>query len=70
MQLPEDPQVLIQDVKASGKRSALACARTDRKPLGMLKQEKTKKKRKLNLKHVTNTHLVQMFVGDQYTSID
>lgn len=60
----------MEDVKKAGKRSALAHARTDRKPLGMMKQEKTRKKRKINLKHVTNTHMAHMFMGDQFTSID
>lgn len=70
VQLPADLGKLAEDVTSMGMRSALAHAKNDRRPLGMLKQEKTKKKRKLNLRHVTNTHLAHLLTGQQFTSID
>jgi hypothetical protein len=71
VQLPADIGKLADDVTGMGMRSALAHAKNDRRPLGMLKQEKTKKKRKLNLKHVTNTHLTHLLTqGPQYATID
>jgi hypothetical protein len=69
VQLPSDPKDLAAGVEKHGMRSALAYAKTDRKPLGMMKQEKTKKKRKTNLRHMTNTHLAHLLDG-QFTSID
>jgi hypothetical protein len=68
-ELPSDPKDLAAGVEKHGMRSALAYAKTDRKPLGMMKQEKTKKKRKTNLRHMTNTHLAHLLDG-QFTSID
>lgn len=69
-QLPADLGKLADDVTGMGMRSALAHAKNDRRPLSMLKQEKTKKKRKLNLRHMTNTHLAHLLTDAQYTSID
>lgn len=52
-------------------RSALAMASRDRKaPMTGPKQERPKKKRKLNLRHITNTHMAHMLTDNQYTSID
>ena len=69
-QLPADLRKLADDVTIMGMRSALAHAKNDRRPMSMLKQQKTKKKRKLNLRHMTNTHLAHLLTDAQYTSID
>jgi hypothetical protein len=69
--LPSDPGELANEVTKLGMRSALANAdRSSRKAISMMKAEKVKKKRKLNLRHMTNTHLAHLLVDNQYTSID
>lgn len=68
-QLPADHSVLSEDVTKMGLRSALkSCTR---RAIGFLKQEKKpKKKRKLQIQHMTNTHLAHVLNDNQYTSID
>ena len=72
MQIPADIKDLQAEVsKLAGVRSALAIAARDRKaPMTGPKQERAKKKRKLNMKHITNTHLAHVIADSQFTSID
>jgi hypothetical protein len=72
-QLPLDPAELISSVKNLGMRSALANAASSRKPISLVKTERVKKKRKMNIRHMTNVHMADMLTGaeaQKYTSID
>lgn len=70
-QLPGDPQELAAAVGKLGLRSALLNSSTlSRKAATLVKQERPKKKRKMQLRHMTNTHLSHMLNAQQYTSID
>ena len=60
-------------MQALGMRSLLASAVSQRKPVALLKQEKSRKKRRMQVRHLTNTHLKEVFASAeaaQYTSID
>lgn len=70
-QLPAEPAELIADLTTKFKlRSALASVASTRKPIALLKAEKPKKKRKLNIRHITNTHMAHVLTDNQFTSID
>eukprot|EP00882_Tetradesmus_deserticola_P005977 GHRQ01006293.1.p1 GENE.GHRQ01006293.1~~GHRQ01006293.1.p1 ORF type:complete len:303 (+),score=132.82 GHRQ01006293.1:72-980(+) len=72
-QLPLDPAELIASLSGLGIRSALASAASSRKPISLVKTERVKKKRKMNIRHMTNVHMADMLTGadaQQYTSID
>eukprot|EP00879_Flechtneria_rotunda_P004507 GHRR01004762.1.p1 GENE.GHRR01004762.1~~GHRR01004762.1.p1 ORF type:complete len:290 (+),score=88.55 GHRR01004762.1:243-1112(+) len=72
-QLPNDPQELMVSLRHMGVRSALASVTSQRRPIALPKAERVKKKRKMQVRHMTNTHMAHMFTGaaaEQYTSID
>lgn len=73
LQLPLDPAELMASLSGLGMRSALASAVSSRKPISLVKAERVKKKRKMNIRHMTNVHMADMLTGadaQQYTSID
>lgn len=72
-QLPLDPAELMASLSGLGMRSALASAASSRKPISLVKAERVKKKRKMNIRHMTNVHMADMLTGadaQKYTSID
>lgn len=69
--LPSEPAELISDLTTKFKlRSALASVASTRKPIALLKADRPKKKRKLNIRHITNTHMAHVLTDNQFTSID
>lgn len=71
-QPPSEPSELIEDLTAKFKlRSAMANLVSSRKPIALMKADKPKKKRKLNIRHITNVHMAHLLADTaQYTSID
>ncbi|KAF8069496.1 hypothetical protein HT031_001612 [Scenedesmus sp. PABB004] len=72
-QLPAEPGELIASLGKLGMRSALANASSQRKPVSLMKAEKGKKKRRMQVRHLTNVHMAAMLTGAdaaQFTSID
>jgi len=57
------PSELISAVTKMGLRSALRNASSQRKSITMVKQERPKKKRKMQLRHMTRTHLAHLPSG-------
>jgi len=73
-QVPTETHDLIAAVLKANMHSALSNTEkvqaANKKRLGLLKPEKKRKQRKLNLKHITNTHMAHLLADNQYTSID
>jgi hypothetical protein len=70
-QLPSEPAELTADLTGKFKqRSALANVASSRKPIALMKQDRPKKKRKLNIRHITNVHMAHVLTDNQFTSID
>lgn len=73
-QLPQDPQVLFTSLKNLNLASAFERAISSRKPANIMKEPRPKKKaRKMNIRHLTNTHMADLLTGadaEAFSSID